>query len=108
MRSRLFQFDDFARMDAQSVRCILQAAKENTVVLALYAAPETVRKTLLEPMSTGVQKRVLEAVQNLTGIQEDDVAQAQAELVAVAKQLAQAGRISLPLRSQNNTGKERS
>ena len=104
--SRLFQFTDFAQMDPQSVRCVLQSATENTVVLALYSAPEVVRKALLQPMSAGVQKRVLAAVQALQDVKENAVVQAQAELVALAKQLAQEGHISLPLRSQDNTGKE--
>lgn len=106
VQSRLFRFDDFAQMDPQSVRCVLQAATEQQVVLALYAATDAVRTALLQPMSAGVQKRVLEAVQNMTGYATDDIAQAQTELVALAKKLAQAGRITLPLHSQDKTGKE--
>ena len=100
VKSRLFQFNDFAQMDTQSLRCVLQAAPEKIVVLSLYAAPSLVRKALLGPMAAGVQKRVMSAVGALKAVRESDVTRAQAEMVALAKHLAQAGRVTLPLRSK--------
>ena len=100
VQSRLFQFSDFAQMDLQSMRCVLQAASEKTVVLSLYSAPEQVKNAFLKPMSVGVQKRVLNAVRALKDIKEKQVNQAQAELITLAKKLAQSGRVALPLRSR--------
>jgi flagellar motor switch protein FliG len=95
IRGLMFTFDDLARLDAAGVQALLRAVEKDRLPLALKGASEQIRELFLRNMSERAARMLREDIAALGPVRLRDVDEAQAAIVALAKDMASRGEIRL-------------
>jgi len=95
IRSLMFTFDDLSRLDAAGVQAVLRGTPKEKLSLALKGASEQLREMFLRNMSDRAAKMLKDDIEGLGPVKLRDVDEAQAGIVAMAKDLAAQGQIAL-------------
>ncbi|MDA8049243.1 MAG: flagellar motor switch protein FliG [Rhodospirillales bacterium] len=95
VKALMFTFDDLQRLTPQAIQALLRAVPKDRLPLALKGASEAVRSLFFKNLSERAGKILREEIDALGPVRLRDVDEAQAVVVATAKELAQQGDIEL-------------
>jgi flagellar motor switch protein FliG len=95
IKSLMFTFDDLQRLNAQAVQVLLRSVDKAKLPLALKGASEKLRDMFFSNLSERAGKMLREDIDNLGPVKLRDVDDAQASIVALAKDLAAQGEIQI-------------
>jgi flagellar motor switch protein FliG len=95
VKALMFTFDDLQRLTPQAMQALLRAVPKDRLPLALKGASEAVRTIFFKNLSERAGKILREEIEALGPVRLRDVDEAQATVVATAKELAQQGEIEL-------------
>ena len=93
IRQLMFTFDDLGSVDPAGIQVILRAVDKDKLATALKGASETLSSLFFENMSQRAAKILKEDMAAMGPVRMRDVDDAQVEIVAVAKDLADKGEI---------------
>ncbi|MFC0408734.1 flagellar motor switch protein FliG [Roseomonas elaeocarpi] len=95
IRSLMFTFEDLQRLDSASVQVLLRAVEKDKLALSLKGATDAVQKLFFGNLSERAAKMLRDDIANLGPVRLRDVDEAQAAIIAQAKDLAAQGQIQL-------------
>ena len=95
IRALMFTFDDLQRLDAAGIQVLLRAVPKDKLVLALKGASGPLRDLFFRNLSERASKLLKDDLAALGPVRLRDVDEAQATIVAQAKDLAAQGQIQL-------------
>ncbi len=95
IKALMFTFQDLGRLSAPAIGSILRVIEKERLPVALKGASPTVLNVFLASMSDRAQKMLRDDIAALGPTRLRDVDEAQASIVAAAKELAQAGEIDI-------------
>ncbi len=95
IEDQLFVFEDVVRLDDRTLQTLLKEISTDVLVLALRGTDEEVQEKFFSNMSTRAAAIIKEEMEMRGPVRLKEVEQAQQELVATAKALEQAGKITL-------------
>lgn len=95
IKSLMFVFEDLAKLDTVALQAVVRAADKGKLAMALKGASESVKDLFLKGMSERAAKILREDMQSMGMVRVRDVEEAQTYLVLTAKDLSNAGEISL-------------
>lgn len=95
IQDNMFVFDNLGKSDDRSLQTLLRAIEPEQLVLALKGADEVLRERLLSCMSSRAGAGIRDEMEALGPVRLTDVQEAQKQIVAVARQMADAGTIVL-------------
>lgn len=93
IKALMFTFEDLEKLDATAVQTLLRAVNKDKLGLALKGASEVLRDLFFSNMSERAGKILKEDMESMGPVRLRDVDESQAEIVAVAKDLADKGEI---------------
>ena len=93
IRKLMFTFDDLATVDPAGVQAILRAVDKDKLGTALKGASDALTGLFFENMSERAAKILKEEMEAMGPVRMRDVEEAQVEIVAIAKDLADKGEI---------------
>jgi flagellar motor switch protein FliG len=95
IRSLMFTFEDLRRLEGAAIQAVLRAVEKDRLALALKGATEELRDLFLRNMTERAAKLLRDDIAALGPVRLRDVDEAQAAVVAAAKDLAAQGQITL-------------
>jgi flagellar motor switch protein FliG len=95
IKGLMFTFDDLIRLTPQAVQVLLRAIEKDKLPVALKGASEKVREMFFKNMSERAGKILKDDMEALGPVRLRDVDEAQAGIVALAKELAAQGAIEI-------------
>ncbi|MBB4301228.1 flagellar motor switch protein FliG [Rhodobium orientis] len=95
IKNLMFTFDDLSKLDAGSVQTLLRQVDKDRLATALKGANESVREFFFSNMSQRAAKMMKDDMDAMGPVRLRDVDDAQAGMVAVAKDLAASGEIMI-------------
>ncbi|MGH7078431.1 MAG: flagellar motor switch protein FliG [Acetobacteraceae bacterium] len=95
VKALMFTFDDLQRLTPQAIQTLLRSVPKDRLPMALKGASEAVRSLFFKNLSERAGKILREEIEALGPVRLRDVDEAQAQVVATAKELAQQGEIEL-------------
>ncbi|HLB97600.1 MAG TPA: FliG C-terminal domain-containing protein, partial [Acetobacteraceae bacterium] len=95
IRSLMFTFDDLQRLSTPAMQVLLRSVERDKLPLALKGASEKLRELFFKSMSDRAGKILRDDISTLGPVKLRDVDEAQATIVAVAKELAAQGVIEI-------------
>ena len=95
VKALMFTFDDLQRLTPQAMQALLRAVPKDRLPLALKGASEALRSVFFKNLSERAGKILRDEIEALGPVRLRDVDEAQAMVVATAKELAQQGDIDL-------------
>ncbi|WP_372617914.1 flagellar motor switch protein FliG [Falsiroseomonas sp.] len=95
IRALMFTFDDLQRLDSAGIQVLLRAVPKDKLVLALKGSSEGVREMFFRNLSERAAKLLRDDLAALGPVRLREVDEAQATIVAQAKDLAAQGQIQL-------------
>lgn len=95
IRNLMFTFGDFIEIPETGLRELLAQVDKKTLSVALKAAPEDLRTHFFKSMSSRAVEMMKEDMEALGPMRSKDVANAQQEIVAVARRLEGEGKMIL-------------
>jgi flagellar motor switch protein FliG len=95
IKSLMFTFDDLARLSGPNVQILLREIEKDKLPLALKGASERLRDLFFRNLSERASKILREDIAALGPVKLRDVDEAQSTIVALAKDLATQGAISI-------------
>src|SRR5580698_1668115 len=95
IRSLMFTFDDLQRLSTPAMQVLLRSVERDKLPLALKGASEKLRELFFKSMSDRAGKILKDDIATLGPVKLRDVDEAQAGIVAVAKELAGQGVIEI-------------
>lgn len=95
IKSLMFTFDDLIRIDGQGVQALLRSVPKEKLPVALKGASEAIRNLFFKNLSERAGKMLQDDIEALGPVRLKDVDEAQAVIVATAKDLAAAGQIAI-------------
>jgi flagellar motor switch protein FliG len=95
IKALMFTFDDLARLTPQAVQMLLRAIEKDKLPIALKGASEKLRDMFFRSMSERASKILKDDMEALGPVRLRDVDEAQAAVVALAKELAAQGAIEI-------------
>jgi flagellar motor switch protein FliG len=95
IRSLMFTFEDLQRLSTPAMQVLLRSVERDKLPLALKGASEKVRDLFMKSMSDRAGKILKDDIATLGPVKLRDVDEAQAGIVAVAKELAGQGVIEI-------------
>jgi len=101
IKALMFTFEDLSRLPPTALVRLLQDVERERLPLALKGASEDLREHFFSAMSDRAGKMLRETIASLGPVRVRDVDAAQAEIVQVAKSLAEDGEIELADNSQS-------
>ena len=93
IKALMFTFDDLARVDAAGIQLLLRQVEKDALGLALKGASDDVQELFFANMSERAGKMMQEDMEAMGAVRLKDVDEAQANIVATAKALSDAGEI---------------
>jgi flagellar motor switch protein FliG len=93
IKALMFTFDDLVRVDKAGIQILLRTVEKDKLALALKGGAESVKDLFFENMSERAGKMMREDMEAMGPVRLRDVDEAQAEVVVIAKQLADSGEI---------------
>lgn len=95
IRSLMFTFEDLSRLDPSAIQTIIRSADKEKLPLALKGASDGMKDLFFSNMSERAAKIMKEDMGAMGPVRLKDVEEAQASLVATAKDLADRGEIAI-------------
>ena len=95
IKSLMFTFQDLARLDTTAIQAILRVVERDKLPVALKGAPPALLATFFGAMSERAAKMLKDDMSGLGPVRLRDVDEAQAAVVAAAKELGEAGEIDI-------------
>jgi flagellar motor switch protein FliG len=95
IKSLMFTFDDLQRLASPAMQTLLRAVEKDKLPLALKGASEKLRDLFFANLSERAGKMLREEIELLGPVRLRDVDEAQAGIVALAKELAAQGQIEI-------------
>lgn len=95
VKSLMFTFDDLSRLPQDSIQKLMRVVEKNKLPIALKGASEQIRNLFLSTLSERAGKLLRDEIAMLGPIRLRDVDEAQAQIVSLAKDLAQQGEIEI-------------
>ena len=95
IRNLMFTFEDLISVPETSLREWLTSIDKKTLALALKGASEEVRNYIMKGMSSRAAQMLREDIEALGPVRGKEIAKAQEEAIAVARQLESEGRLVL-------------
>lgn len=95
IQDNLFVFDYLIKSDDRSLQTVLREVEEEVLVLALKGANDALRDKLLGCMSQRAAANIIDEMQAMGPVRLSRVQEAQKTVIAKARALADAGRITL-------------
>ena len=95
IRNLMFTFEDLVGVPETALRDLLGAVDKKTLALALKGASDAVKEHIFKAMSSRAVEMLKEDMDVLGRVRGKDVAKAQQEAIAAARQLEAEGKISL-------------
>lgn len=102
IKDMMFTFDDLIKIDSKGIQRLLRDVEKSRLTLALKGAPDELKNVLFSSMSQRAAKIIEEDLMALGSVRVKDVDSARADVVAVAKQLIEAGEIDVVLNSDDD------
>jgi len=99
VKSLMFTFDDLARLPPDAIGKVMRVVEKAKLPVALKGASETIRSLFLSVLSERAGKLLRDEIASLGPVRLRDVDEAQSQIVAIAKDLAQSGEIEINDRS---------
>jgi flagellar motor switch protein FliG len=96
IKQLMFTFEDLIRLDAVSLQSVIRACDPGQLAIALKGVEGDLREYMLQAMSDRGRLILEDEIENMGPVRMRDVHQAQAEIVQVAKSLADDGAIVIP------------
>ena len=93
IRKRMFVFEDIATLDNQSIQRFLQDVDSKDLLIALKGSSKEVQDVFYSNMSSRMSETMKEDAKYLGGVRLSDVEQAQQKLVALIRNLEEAGEV---------------
>lgn len=93
IRELMFTFDDLAKIDSAGIQTLLREIEKEKLAIALKGASEELRWVFFDNMSDRAEKMIHEDIAAMGPIRLREVDEAQAEIVAIAKELSASGEI---------------
>jgi flagellar motor switch protein FliG len=100
VRSRMFVFDDIARLDSKDVQEILRTVDGKRLAMAVKDVPDDVRDSVYENLSERVLATLQEEVEFLGAVRVKEAETARREVVGMIRQLDDDGRITIRLHDE--------
>jgi flagellar motor switch protein FliG len=101
IRNLMFTFEDLVGVPETALRDLLGAVDKKTLALALKGASEAVKEHIFKAMSSRAVEMLKEDIEVLGRVRAKDVAKAQQEAIASARQLEAEGKIVLRAESDD-------
>lgn len=95
IRNLMFTFEDLVGVPETALRDLLGAVDKKTLAMALKGASEAVKAHIFKAMSSRAVEMLKEDMDVLGRVRGKDVAKAQQEAIAIARQLEAEGKIAL-------------
>ena len=95
VRALMFTFEDLHRVDGPGVQALLRAVEKDRLALALKGGSEALRELFLRNMTERAAKLLRDDIAALGPVRLRDVDEAQAAIVALAKDMAAQGQLEL-------------
>jgi len=95
IRNQMFTFEDFIKIPDSGIRELLGQADKKSLAIALKTASEELKAHLFKSMSSRAVEMLKEDTEALGQIRAKDIAQAKADIVAIARKLETEGKIVL-------------
>jgi len=95
IKALMFTFDDLVRVDQAGIQVMLRTVEKDKLAMALKGGAESVKDLFFENMSERAGKMMKEDMEAMGPVRLRDVDEAQAEIVIIAKQLADSGEINI-------------
>jgi flagellar motor switch protein FliG len=95
IKSLMFTFDDLQRLTPMAVQALLRVVEKDKLPLALKGASEKLRELFFNNLSERAGKMLREEIEGLGPVKLRDVDEAQAGIVAMAKEMAATGQIEI-------------
>jgi flagellar motor switch protein FliG len=95
IKALMFTFDDLARLSSTAIQGLLRAVEKDKLPLALKGASESLRELFFKNLSERAGKMLRDDIEGLGPVKLRDVDEAQASVVALAKDLAAQGTIEI-------------
>ncbi|MBX3521362.1 MAG: flagellar motor switch protein FliG [Xanthobacteraceae bacterium] len=95
IKTLMFTFDDLVKLDGGAIQTLLRKFDKGKLTIALKGATETVREYFLKNMSQRAAKMMVDDLQNMGPVRLREVDEAQAAMIATAKDLADKGEIMI-------------
>lgn len=92
---QMFVFDNLLEIDGRGIQAILREVQSDNLIIALKGADEPVKNKIFSNMSARAAEMMREDLDAKGPVRLKDVEEAQKEVLAVARRLADAGEISL-------------
>lgn len=93
IKQLMFTFDDLERVDSSGIQMLLRQVDKAQLAVALKGGSESVKELFFSNMSERAAKIMREDMDAMGAVRLKDVDEAQAAIVTIAKQLADAGEI---------------
>jgi flagellar motor switch protein FliG len=95
VRALMFTFEDLHRVDGAGIQALLRAVEKDRLALALKGGSEGLRELFLRNMTERAAKLLRDDIAALGPVRLRDVDEAQAAIVALAKDMAAQGQLDL-------------
>ncbi len=95
IREQMFTFEDFGRIDTSQLRELASAVDRKVLAVALKGAPVDLRDRFFKTMSSRAVEMLKEDMDSLGPVRGKDVLKAHGEMVALARQLEEQGKMTL-------------
>ncbi len=95
IKNLMFTFDDLAKLDAASIQTLLRHVEKDRLAVALKGANESLRDFFFSNMSQRASKMMRDDMEAMGPVRLRDVDDAQAGMVATAKDLAAKGEMMI-------------
>lgn len=102
IRNLMFTFDDLLTVAQSSIRELVSAADKRVLALALKNADDDLRAHLFRVMSSRAVEMLQEDMEALRPVRGKEVAQAQQELLSLARKLESEGKMVLKLETEGD------
>ncbi len=101
IRNLMFTFDDLQGVPEAGIRDLLSHLDKKTLATALKGASEQLRNHIFKTMSSRAVEMMKEDMDVMGPVRSRDVAKAQQECVAVARQLESQGKLVLKMEGED-------
>ncbi|WP_084214058.1 flagellar motor switch protein FliG [Terriglobus sp. TAA 43] len=105
IRNLMFTFEDLLTVPPGSIRELVSAADKRMLALALKSADENLKAHLFSAMSSRAVEMLQEDMETLGPVRGRDVAQAQHELLSLARKLEAEGKMILKVEADDGLGR---
>jgi flagellar motor switch protein FliG len=95
IKALMFTFEDLTQLEGSAIQAVLQQVDKRELALAMKGANEKAKEAMFANMSARAAKLLKDDMQSMGPVRLKDVDEAQAKMVAVAKDMAARGEIMI-------------